>query len=377
MTWADLPPAGNAIVLRDGKHPLPSFPGYTAVWVNSGTAALALAMLATRFERPEISHPEVVLPGYACPDLVSAALYAGLKPVVVDIEHEDPGYDLVALRAVLNPATIAVVAINFLGIKERLREIRDELAIHPRIALIEDNAQWFPEPQDASVLEGDYVCLSFGRGKPVSLLGGGALLIRNERFESAYRQLKIGRAQSAGASFALQAKAYNFLLHSIVYGTVSRNPLLKLGQTAFKRLTHVHALDQVRLALLGTNLDAHIHRSRDHENQLHSLLTSKQKLLDLPWITGPRRGRLLRYPILCATSIQRDRYLVQLRRAGLGASAMYQRPLPKIDGMSALVKVAGQLPNSLQFAGRFLTLPIHSGVTKRHLAQIASILETH
>ena len=51
--------------------------------------------------------------------------------------------------------------------------------------LIEDSAQAFPRDGGGDFWQGDLVVLSFGRGKPVSLLGGGAVLYRDERFGDA------------------------------------------------------------------------------------------------------------------------------------------------------------------------------------------------
>src|SRR5690606_34335161 len=232
MLWFDLPPAGHAIAWRGKDHPLPQFPGYRSLWVNSGTAALAAAMWLARQRQPSIAQPEVILPAYGCPDLVAAAVHAGVRPVLVDIGSEDPGYDLDALAAALSARTVAVVAVNFLGIAERLQQLRECIAAFPQIALIEDDAQWFPEPLPAPPLEGDYICISFGRGKPVSLLGGGLLLVK----DSLPTDWPIQPAADAGAALLPKLLAYNALLRPAAYGLISRNPFLKLGQTVYKPL---------------------------------------------------------------------------------------------------------------------------------------------
>ncbi len=372
MMWSDLPPAGNPIVQRGGASEMPQFPGYKALWVSSGTAALALAIIAARARCPEIAEPEVVMPGYACPDLVAAAEFAGARAVLADIGATDPSYDLASLQSVLNARTIAVVAVNFLGVKERLSLVRELLVGSPRVALIEDNAQWFPEPADA--LQGDFVCLSFGRGKPIGLLGGGALLIRDVLAETLHLPSSIQAAVEPGIEYGAKIIAYNLLLKPYWYGLISNNPLIKLGQTVFKPLIAIRALDAARRQLLAANAAAYLQHSHATENRLRAQIANNSTLLDFTATVPERSGRLLRYPLLCCDKVQRNELLARLRSAGLGATSMYQKVLPDIVGVTEKVKVHSALGGARAFADRLLTLPVHSGVDERHLQKIAGIL---
>ena len=369
----DLPPAGNPIALRR-EGVLPAFAGYRPVWLNCGTAALALALQLARLRRPELAQPEVVLPGYACPDLVAAALFAGVKPVLADIGRDDPGYDLAALAAVLGSNTIAVVAVNFLGIRERLDAIRTLLTERTDALLIEDDAQWFPEPLMQPPLAGDLVCISFGRGKPVSLLGGGALLVSD-----ALAPLLTAPRDMPGQSgyqLAVKTLAYNQLLRPQFYQLLSRNPWLGLGQTRFKPLAAIHAMDPVRLALLPANIRKHVEDAGDVQRQLCALLARCDGVRDLAAAAGERCGRLLRYPVLCENEVARDRLWQRLRQAGLGATAMYQRALPFIEGVAGRLAASPALPGAEAFAGRLLTLPVHAGVHRRHLRRLITVLRS-
>ena len=144
--------------------------------LNSGTASLALSILIAK-NLKKISNPEVIVPAYACPDLVAACAYAGVKCRLCDLAQNNTSYDINLLESLINENTIALAAINFLGIQERISEIFS-IVQKKDILLIEDNAQWFPELNNSDHLTGDFICLSFGRGKPVSLLGGGCLLVK-------------------------------------------------------------------------------------------------------------------------------------------------------------------------------------------------------
>lgn len=377
----DLPPAGHAIALAPADaRPLPWPAGYRAIAVNSGTAALGLALLAARLRRPEIAAPEVVLPGYGCPDLVAAARFAGVRAVLADIGTADPGYDLDSLRQVLNGNTVTVVAVNFLGIAERLADLRALLQQLPHVALIEDDAQWLPEPGSGSewgaestltpLLQGDAVCLSFGRGKPVSLLGGGMLLLRDDCFAAAAPDGAIGPAQP-GRLFAAKVRLYNLLSHPRLYAAINRNPLLHLGKTVFKPLVAATALDAKRQALLRTNIERYLARPRHAAAWLHAGLPRER---DLPAQLAERSARLLRYPVLCRDRVERDVLLERLRKAGLGATALYQRVMPEVEGVDDQVDVRVALDGARLFADRLLTLPVHGGVTEKDVDRMLEIL---
>ena len=64
----DLSPAGNKIsVVRDSQKFDYAVDGYDASWVDSGTSALALALLNARKKAQNIVNPKVIIPGYCCP----------------------------------------------------------------------------------------------------------------------------------------------------------------------------------------------------------------------------------------------------------------------------------------------------------------------
>src|SRR5690606_40617216 len=58
-----------------------------------------------------------------CSSDLSAVLHAGGKPMLVDLEPERPWMQRAELHARLDGGVAAVVAVNFLGIPERLQEL--------------------------------------------------------------------------------------------------------------------------------------------------------------------------------------------------------------------------------------------------------------
>lgn len=364
----DLAPAGYPITLAQSASPGNLFSqDYRTHWLDSGTSALAVALLDCKLRSPEISQPQVIIPGYCCPDLVAAAVYAGVEPLVVDIEENDPAYDLTQLESALNPRVIAVIAINFLGLKERLTEIRSLLQkSSQKISLIEDNAQWFPDtPTD--IFESDYIAFSFGRGKPLSLLGGGTLLTKMELHSS----IKLVEGEKSGFKTRMKIAAYNALLHPHLYCFLNRAPFLHLGETRYHPLTVVAEAPDSAKALFAENYLAYQQRSLSVEDDYQKNFRAQQRLQS---IYSGRKGRLLRYPFLFKTPEACTSAYQQLLSAGLGASRLYQQSLDKVEGVDGKLQCFSDLVNAKQFASRLLTLPVHQFVKDRHIEKIVKII---
>ncbi|MBT8439772.1 MAG: DegT/DnrJ/EryC1/StrS family aminotransferase, partial [Gammaproteobacteria bacterium] len=253
-----LPPAGNPVCLSRGEsgdsllrevfHPF--VPQYYA----SGTTALAASIIAA-VKLKGVADPEVILPAYGCPDLVSAALFSGAKPVLVDLEPDRPWMDLDQVSGNTNAKTVAIIAASLCGIPERMDALR-QVAETCSALLIEDSAQAFPCSTDQSFWQGDLVVLSFGRGKPVSMLGGGAVLYRDSRIGDL---LPVPDSQGSNASviFRLQAMLYNRMLSPRLYWLPQSLPFLHLGETRFHSLDQLTQMDEARVALLPANIEAY------------------------------------------------------------------------------------------------------------------------
>ncbi|UZJ43909.1 DegT/DnrJ/EryC1/StrS family aminotransferase [Marinimicrobium sp. C6131] len=365
-----LPPAGEKVLVGPAS-PAPAseatrFPGYLATWVDSGTSALALGLLDIARRQRREGRNEVIIPAYCCPDLVAAIHYAGLFPVAVDLAVDDCGYDLGSLTRALSDATCAVIAVNFLGLSDDLGALRSLLSHFPEVALIEDNAQWFPDASDNSRLTGDYVVFSFGRGKPVSLLGGGVLLHRKPLEASTPAPRSLSAAQRL--RLRLKYAVYNQLLEPFYYQALSRNPLIKLGETRYSPLRSIEGMDDRRYSLLDRNIAQHRGRSRGAEQAYDQALGNVNALTGL---FSDRRRRLLRYPLLVPDAIAQQRIMATLK--GYGVTTLYQRSIDHFVN-SGYLRKEGLCPNATDFASRLLTLPVHSRVTARHQALIISAI---
>lgn len=372
-----LPPAGNRILVSSGgscQALTQNWSPFAVHWYGSGTSALAAAVSAAVL-RKRVPAPEVLVPAYTCPDVISAIMFAGAKPVLVDLAAQRPWLDLDAVDRCANRNTVAIVAINFLGIRERIATLRAKAAASDAV-LIEDSAQSFPlNAQDIGESSGDLMVLSFGRGKPVSLLGGGAVLARDPALSRLLPQRTVDNDVRARVSFRLRIAVYNLLRRPSVYWLLDAVPFLGLGRTVFKPLPAIEPPTS-SLDSLGTNIDAY--RQGGRAQRYLRTMVADRKLRGLVDLAAVCRvdvtTRLLRYPLLLDNAAS-DYVHTALQRAGLGSSRFYQQTLPMVPGIPESVRAQGEFPNAARFAASLITLPTHDGVTERHIARTVAIIE--
>ncbi len=370
-----LAPVGDRITTSVSDLVLAKFKDYHCLLTGSATQALSLALMICK-RNQESDRNEVIIPAYACPDLVSACIAADLVPVICDIGADDPGYDLDSVKKAIGPATLALVAVNFLGIRDRILEL-SEVCEAQHVTLVQDNAQWFPTTRESLTGESDYVCFSFGRGKPVSLLGGGLLLLKPGIYSTHAEFIKdICKTQYAGSISWLKSltriHAYNILRHPFPYGFLHAVPGFKTGQTIYKKPVPIRAIGTLEESILGANISNYSNRSRETETFFRTNISGKAgAIINLPVVLQSRTGTLLRYPVLLESKRERDRCLDYFNSAGLGASAMYKKPMWDIQDIPDCLQTNGKYTGACSIADRLLTLPLHDGIKARHLEKFS------
>ena len=373
MRLASLPPVRRAVPLRRGepaaaRAALEAFFGNRPVTLyGSGTAALAAALaqcVAGRASR----RPEVILPAYGCPDLVAACLQAAAQPRLVDIAASGWGYDEAGLQAALSPDTVAVVAVNLLGVGDGAVELA-AICAQRRIPLVQDSAQHLP--REPTQWPGDYVVLSFGRGKPLNLLRGGALISPAGRSVPGDLPVRRAAAHDRLLSSRAAAIAFNLLTRPHLYRLLSAVPGTGLGAVAYEPLHEAAPLPEQAWARLGPAFAEYRRRCSYSRNLWDSTLSEwvEQGLLPLRCPDNPLPDEPLRLALLAPDRALRDALLSRMQRAGLGATAFYGCELPQVRGIPEAVRRQGPFPNARALAERLLTLPTHGLVTAAHIAR--------
>lgn len=328
----------------------------------SGTAALAQAIIQSAATRP-ISSPEVIIPAYGCPDLVAACLFAGVIPRLVDVAPTHWAYDLRALESSLTPNTVAVVAVNLLGLGDGAAQLLP-ICRERRIALIQDSAQFLPrEPIE---WPGDYVILSFGRGKPLNLLHGGALV---EPPGESHPQL-IPPQHYTGRSRLLRSRAaaiaFNVLTRPHAYRIFSALPGTGLGEVTYKPLNETALLPEDAWKQAGKAFELYRRRPSYRRDIWAAAIEEWFHLgiVPLECPDSPLPAEPLRLALLAPDRPGRDALVHRLDLTGLGASRFYGTDLPAVVGIPEMAKRQGPFPQAIALADRLFTLPTHRLVTR-------------
>lgn len=154
-----------------------------ALFLGSGREAMAfLARQLLREQRDSV----FVLPAYTCETVTAAVEGEGGRVVFVDVDVDERlDLHLADLEEVLHQhrdARPVLVPTSLFG-----APVRDYKRLYPQAVVVEDLCQavW-----PAAPLRADYAFLSFGMGKLVSGMGGGALLGAGvERWREAHQAL--------------------------------------------------------------------------------------------------------------------------------------------------------------------------------------------
>ena len=367
-----LPPVGEPIRLRrvrqKREEPL--------IYMASGTAALAYSLqtLVRRARESGSSALEVLIPAYGCPDIVSAIAFAGLRARLVDLDGRSPFPSPEAWCAAISTRTLALVTVGFLGLRDPFSPSEAVASGLSAGSFVEDCCQ--VHPSAARAADDRSIVLSFGRGKPVSVMHGGAAILAPAlaSWRPALAAPKGVLAQFARLEVA--TRLYNLVRSPWLYGWVTQLPGLGVGQTEFAPLEGLVPMNErvrERLDLARGWGDPRRERLQRLLRERFLGLGSDVLAADL-WRAFGRDGDwLLRYPLLLRNREVRDVALARLNEAGLGASAMYAAPLQQIPGVRAFAELT-DTPGAAAFADRVLTLPLHADVEERDVGSMCDIL---
>lgn len=158
------------------------------VGVNSGTAALTLALLAAGVGAGD----EVIVPAHTYIASALAIVHAGAVPVFCDVEEETGLIDVDSAAGLIGPRTAAIVAVHLYGQPCDMAKAKG-LASRHGLLLVEDAAQAHGaryRGRRAGSL-GDVAAFSFYPSKNLGALGdGGAICSDDDEIAARARRLR-------------------------------------------------------------------------------------------------------------------------------------------------------------------------------------------
>ena len=347
--------------------------------VSSGTGALWLILKAAK--KIEQKRNEVIIPAYTCPSVAAAVIRAGLKPILCDINMQDFGFELEALKKKINFKTLAIIIVHLFGFPSNIRKVK-QISRSSNILLIEDAAQalgnsMINSPQEKLGSLGDIGFYSFGRGKPLTLNHGGLIVTNNSQlFEQIFQIYQTIERPSLTENFLLLAKLYFyvFFFHPSLYWIPQSIPFLKLGKTIFDLNFKIKKTSPIAVALANKSIGLIEENKKVRQKNTTFLLQrlNSFKKINLPAYPFP----YLRFPLIVSSNTHRNRLLAHLRAQGLGATMFYPCPLNEQPGLKEYLHDTNIYPNAKKLSQTLITLPLHQGVSHKDLNTMVDII-TH
>lgn len=344
---------------------------------DSGRAALYLLLKSAHLNAPE--KDEVIVADYTCWSVPSAVVKAGLKVRPVDIETGCLGLSPEAIPDAVSEKTLAVVFTHLFGVPGRIDAV-EKACRESGVLLVDDAAQGLGAALGGRPLGsfGDAGVLSFGRGKCVTTLHGGAAVIRDKTLRQAARRLfssEFPGASSTEFADKFQLALYKGLFHRCVYWIPDRLPFLKLGETVYDPGFKVAKMAENRAGRGETMLrridEISLARKKRADEYMEALAGTDG--IELPRCPPEAKPVFLRLPILLKNGIMKGYILGKGHR--LGVSAMYPGTVSSIEGLRPhLADDLTDCPLAGRVSGALVTLPTHYGVSHADIRVITDVL---
>ena len=340
-----------------------------ALLTDSGTSALILAL-----RRMVPPGGTVAYPAYACIDLTTAALGAGVRVRLYDVDPATLSPDLDSVRAAIRRGVDAVVVAHLYGYPADMIGVR-RLAAEQGTPVIEDAAQGAGGTLFGAALGsfGDTAILSFARGKGTTAGSGGAILVRNpalaEWISSERSTLPAG---SRGIMQVVTLAAQRVLSHPHLYALPGSIPGLKLGEMVYHPPREPRDMSAASAAVLRWTLELETREVSGRRARARDLLSRTRAIEDVTAarpIPGGESG-FLRLALVDAAG-------TRMPRTDLGALRGYPMTLDQHPQLQPLLLAGERAGKGSHFLrDRLFTVPTHSHVGQADLARLTEWLGT-
>ena len=328
---------------------------------DSGTSALVLAL--------QLAAPRggvVGFPGYACVDLAAAALFAGVRVRLYDLDPATLGPDLSSVERLLQRGVDVLVAAHLFGYPVDVPAMRT-LAASAGVPLVEDAAQSAGGTLNGKPLGslGDLSVLSFGRGKGLCAGGGGALLAFNDKWDDAVGRVQVSSSGRGFLGLATTAVQWGLGRPSL-YAIPSMIPGLHLGEMVYHPAREPKRMSPGSSALLASALalaPGAVAIRRRHAREFDIAVSGAPRAGGTQTIPGAEPG-YLRYAL-------RDMGEGRDAAPALGIVRPYPQTLAEQPQLAPIL-LSGEpaIPGATELRRSLYTLPTHGFVTSSDMARI-------
>ncbi|MEK7517428.1 MAG: aminotransferase class V-fold PLP-dependent enzyme [Patescibacteria group bacterium] len=326
-----------------------------AILVYKGREAIGLALEILKLPKGSF----VAINGFTCFAVYRAADYEGYDVELIDIDDRDLNFSAKSLDLALkqNPKIKVVIIQNTLGYPCDIEKIA-KICKDNNLVLIEDLAHSvktvYKNGKEAGII-GDFVVLSFSQDKMIDAVSGGALIIRNKKYNNeamkqlnnvSFKQQFLDRLYPI-FTFIIR-KTYPIGLGELIHFVLkSLNLLSKPMNESFYSKYILPSWYAYSVIEAFENLNNNLRHRKEIANIYNSILD--KKIISRHTTNNIKLSSCLRYPIFV---INRKSLISYLKNRGVYVSDIWYD------------SVDNNLKNTKTAADTILNLPTHINVSE-------------
>ena len=334
---------------------------------GNGTSAIYLALKASGLPKGSL----VAVPNISCPDPVYALIWAGYKPVFIDVNIGDYNMDTKQLEKVLkqDKDIRGIIAIHLFGNACDIVSIQ-KLAKKYNCFLLEDCAQSFGNEIAEGKLGsfGDVSIFSFGNGKILEVGHGGAVATNNkellENIKLEYKKLpKYDETKINNLSKKHRVIYYKLYYLGLKYPILN---ILNLVYVYFFKNYYLFQLDESKIELIKNKFESFEKDKIERINNVNFYLESLKDIVIFPKINN-KENILSRLTVLIEDAEEISK---QIRDNGIPSNIMY----PMLVDRFKLFFDDKNFKKSFKLKGKMLNLWVND-VNEKQLLKSVEIIK--
>lgn len=336
---------------------------------------IALKELLKELARQNDKRNEVIIPAYTCPTVLFSVLNADLVPVLADIEEDTFNICPKDVQKRITDQTLAIIVVHMFGKMANIKAVK-EIVSSEKIFIIEDAAQATDVYYESKVTQigqfGDFCMLSFGKGKNISTIEGGAILCRSrltaEALEEIQNQVKKATIKKQ-IELLLKLVAFSIAILPSVFFWVDRLNF-KLVDTDFEQFPEDYKFTRIQ-ATLGLQMLKEIKEINNTRISNGKYLYSE--ISKNPNYSIPDRDNnlYLRFVMICHNKINKSELLKKLYKSNI---YIPKTPFPVLTKYGKRIKnYNNSFSTSQKVFNRIIMLPTHPFVREKDLKKMIQI----
>ena len=315
-----------------------------AITVSSCTAGLHLSCISQGLKKGD----EVIVPSITHTATAHAVSYTGAKVVFADVSLETGNINLNEIKKKITKKTKGVIVVHMAGFPCDIDEI-SSFCKKNKLFLIEDCA---------------HALGTFGRKKHIGNYGISGVF-------SFYPTKQITTGE--GGMIIVNSKSIMKRLLSLKAFGINKDINLrkKPGDYDVKELGLNYRMTDFQAALGLFQLERYNNelKARKKNAKLYERIFSNSK--NISFASYNKNASYFIFQIFLK---QRDKYIDKLKEKKIGFSIHYARPVHLMSYYKNIQNKKIKLPNSEKYSKENISLPVHSGITKKQIMFIKNTL---